>query len=316
MTTVGKILVFLNLVFSFVVGTFAVMAFTARTHWATKYDELATRYQVAQADSKTFKDEADRLTRERNAFNQRLYSVGKADLKLKDVKGPPEAVDQAAADAANRVAGELRARQTRIDDLEKKLGDVTADLSKANRQIKSYAAATSTSQKTSELRQNDVEKIREMYSAEIKRNNDLVKSANDMRDQMVAAQITATSLRDTNKRLEEQLQDMARDLVRVRAVGAPGARGARRDVNPPPEDVEGLVARSEGRLVTITIGSDAGLAKGQTLEVFRFGATPRYIVRIKIVDLSPTQAVGEVVGRLTTPIRKNDTVGSSIMGRR
>jgi len=51
MTVVGKILVFLNLVFSLVVGAFAVMDYTARTHWSDAYKTLNARYDVLQSSA-------------------------------------------------------------------------------------------------------------------------------------------------------------------------------------------------------------------------------------------------------------------------
>ena len=53
MTKVGKILVFFNLVFSMVVGAFAVLDYTARTHWVTKYKELGriTLFIAGHTDS-------------------------------------------------------------------------------------------------------------------------------------------------------------------------------------------------------------------------------------------------------------------------
>ncbi len=45
MTAVGKILVFLNLVFSLVVGAFVIMIYLARTHWVDEYKKLnAAKY--------------------------------------------------------------------------------------------------------------------------------------------------------------------------------------------------------------------------------------------------------------------------------
>jgi len=59
MTAVGKLLVFLNLVFSLVVGAFAVMDYTARAHWKDKYDQLAASYSVSEGTARAYKSEAE-----------------------------------------------------------------------------------------------------------------------------------------------------------------------------------------------------------------------------------------------------------------
>jgi hypothetical protein len=84
--------------------------------------------------------------------------------------------------------------------------------------------------------------------------------------------------------------------------------------NPPPEDIEGLVKNvdSTSGLVTITIGSDAGLAKGHTLEVFKLKPEAKYIGRIRIIDVKEKEAVGRFLTKPLTPVQVGDTVASKV----
>jgi hypothetical protein len=85
--------------------------------------------------------------------------------------------------------------------------------------------------------------------------------------------------------------------------------------NPPAGDVEGLIrAVEDNGLVKLSIGSDAGLAKGHTLEVFRVSPTPRYLGRLRIIEVSKSEAVGETVGRMLDRLKVGDRVGSRIIG--
>jgi hypothetical protein len=87
--------------------------------------------------------------------------------------------------------------------------------------------------------------------------------------------------------------------------------------NPPLENIEGLVKTFQGNLVKITIGSDAGLVKGNTLEVFRLSSIPdqsKYLGTIRIIDVSATEAVGEPVNRMAAPVQIGDRVASHILG--
>jgi uncharacterized protein YukE len=308
MTAVGKMLVFLNLVFSLAVGAFAVLSFTADTHWRKGYDELSKKYQVVDANAKVYKTNSDRWSKERTDLNETLARVAGKELQ---VKGPDD-VDRAARQAT-RV---LEERRDTIEKLNRLLDDSRRDLVEERKKVSKYETVTSASQKDVERRQVDVEKMRSILDAETKKNNELVKDMNDLRDRAVAAEIQAKSFKDINSRLENQLQDMARDVARMRAtIGSAGTAGvARTGVNPPPDNVEGLVRRAEAGLVSITIGSDAGLSRGHTMEVFRLGQNPKYIGRIRLVDVAPTTAVGQVVGRLSASIQVGDRVASRIVG--
>src|SRR3954447_18322004 len=57
MTTLGKILIFVNLVFSVVVGILIAMVFASRTNWKIAYDKLAATNKVNEALVRTYADE-------------------------------------------------------------------------------------------------------------------------------------------------------------------------------------------------------------------------------------------------------------------
>ena len=102
------------------------------------------------------------------------------------------------------------------------------------------------------------------------------------------------------------------DLAALKAGGATAAGGLR-GANPPPDNLEGVVRRADGNLVTISLGSDAGLSKGNTLEVFRL-SEGAYLGRIRIVEVFPSYAVATTVGRMSKPIKVDDRVATKILG--
>src|SRR5207302_11239843 len=57
MTTLGKILIFVNLVFSVVVGILIGMVFAARTNWKTAYEKLAATNKVNESVIRTYADD-------------------------------------------------------------------------------------------------------------------------------------------------------------------------------------------------------------------------------------------------------------------
>jgi hypothetical protein len=167
-----------------------------------------------------------------------------------------------------------------------------------------------------ERRQTDTNILRGELKKSMDKNFQMQQEMNQFRDEMVTAQIAARTLKDRNSQLESQLQDLARSLAQAKATLSAGPTAARTGVNPPPEDVEGVVRRAEGNLVTISLGSDAGLARGQTMEIFRLGEKARYVGSIRLVEVTPTQAVGSVIGKPSTAIQTNDRVASRIMSGR
>jgi hypothetical protein len=86
--------------------------------------------------------------------------------------------------------------------------------------------------------------------------------------------------------------------------------------NPPPENVEGTVKEvDKGGLIKISIGSDAGLKKGHTLEVYRVNdKAAKYLGRVRVIEVSAKEAVAQPVGKLTGDIEKGDRVASKISG--
>jgi len=308
MTAVGKILVFLNLLFAFVVGAFAVMTYVARTHWADQYGKLDNSYKVVKAAADTYKAENDKLVKDRDVYNKTLVDSGNRAGVLNE-KEPTKAA-QATIDLLTR-------RQAETVKLKKDLDDEKRKSDAFERQATQYKASMTVAQADVARRQADVEKLREVLADETKRNTKLQEGINYMRDRAVAAEIESKSLKDMNGKLETHLQDMARDLARIKATGGkPSNAVAGAGRNPPPESVEGLIQRVDGNLVTLTIGGDAGLQKGHTLYVFGMGRDAGYRGQIRIVEVTPKVAVGEVMGKLSTRIKVGDTASSDIMQRR
>jgi len=306
MTAVGKILVFFVLLFSLAVGFIAVLNYSVRVQWAANYEKLRVRVEVAEASRNTYQVENDRLVKDREKLNARLTELAGKAVELKSSEEVADQVARALADA-----------QKQIRDQRAEVERLTLARAAAEKKSSQQEVVATTSLEDVKRRQADVEKVRETLDAETKLNTSLVKEKNELRDRAVAAEIQSKSLRDINARLEATVQEMARDMARIKSnTGSSGGSGVARNTNPPPENVEGLIKRTDPNsgLVTLSLGSDAGLVKGNTMEVFRLGATPKYVGRIKIINVTATEAVGQPAGRLNGSIQTGDRVASRIMG--
>jgi hypothetical protein len=288
MTAVGKILVIINLLCSLAVGGLVTMVYVARTHWVDEFKKAEDRYKVAEASEQTYKAEVEKARVER-------------DQELKTARSERDAV-----------RADLK-KQLEINDTLR--NDLVAWEKKATRS----EGVQQGGQMEIAKRQADVEKLKDIVKQETDRNNQLVLEKNGLTDRAVAAEIQLKSALDRAGRLENQLQETTKELVRLRAGGGVSSVARVGGKNPPPENVEGLIKNTDpsSGLVTLTIGSDAGLTKGHTLEVFRLSSIPqqsKYLGTIRILEVTATQAVGQPTGRMPVPPQAGDRVASHILG--
>lgn len=288
MTIFGKILVFINLIFSVLVGAMVIVVYIARTNYAEENIRVGKRLNVAQANAE-------------QAQVARLKAETDLDNAIKEAEGRLKASEGLLA--------------TKVQELDR----LNRQFSEDRQKNEKFEAALKSAQLEVERRQADVVKMRDSLNKEINSNIALVKENNTLKDNATASQLQAAALLDRNKQLESQLQDTARDLARAKASGgATTAAAGRTGRNPPAENVEGLIkAADPGGLVTITIGSDAGLTRGHTLEVFRLAAIPsqsKYLGTIRILEVNATEAVGQPVIKPAMPLQKGDRVASRILG--
>jgi hypothetical protein len=125
----------------------------------------------------------------------------------------------------------------------------------------------------------------------------------------VAADIEKKSLQAQNERLVRQLEELTKEMAKLRK-----DRAAAAAPNRPPKDLEGIVMEVEEKngLVKISVGSDSGLEKGHTLDVYRLKPAPKYLGQIEIVEVTATSAVAKPVGKSRETIQKGDSVSSGL----
>jgi multidrug efflux pump subunit AcrA (membrane-fusion protein) len=287
MTTLGKILAIVNLVFSIAVGALIVFVYVARTNWHAAYDAAEKQLKVAQADYGVYKAESAQYEQQARQAQQ--------------------AAEAAKADAA-RVQGEVAGIR---QDFNTKL---TTEVTKG-KQLQTTITA-----QAGELdnRQKEVNYLRGQVA---RRDDDLrnkEKQVEDMRAAMVSAQLDARATHGQNDRLLALNERLSRELQEAQRASSPALAGSStgQKPNPPSEDVEGIVKKAEGDLVTISLGSDAGIAVGNTLEVYRLKPDPNYLGTIQILAVRPNEAVGKPVTRLRGVIQPGDRVSSNILSRR
>ncbi|MSU80109.1 MAG: hypothetical protein EXS16_18710 [Gemmataceae bacterium] len=98
------------------------------------------------------------------------------------------------------------------------------------------------------------------------------------------------NLRNRNEHLLEVVRELSRkyvdDIVLRKKLDL---------LNPPKEFVNGTIEKITDSLVQINLGTDHGLAKDQTLDVYRLQPESKYLGMIRILDVGQKNSVGRFV---------------------
>jgi hypothetical protein len=290
MTVLGKTLAVLNLVLSLVVAAFIIMTYVARTNWHKAYVDEAARTQAAQANADTYRAETEKL---------------QGDVKAVEAKVAP-------------LTAQLAQSQKNAVDAQKAADD---RLQKEMENSKKLTTEKEAMIAEKQRRQQEVDNMRDALAKRETQIAGLNKQVQDATDDKVQAQIDLRSEQARNDRLNRQLEVMSEDLRKAEqrsktVLASTGAGGAERR-NPPTEDVEGQILKTDASgYLTLSIGSDAGLSKGNTLEVYRLKPDPKYLGTIEILRVRPDEAVARPVGRPNGVIQVGDRVSKDVMSNK
>jgi hypothetical protein len=292
MTVLGKVLAIVNLLLSVGVAALIVGNYVARTNWHNAYVEAEKQIKAAQD-------------------NARVY-----DVKRKE--------------SEEQLKTETGKLNDQIGELNKKLASTVADLDAEKKKLASEATKSTQLQAdnggmSAELdrRQKEIDLHKELLARRDSQIKDMEKKVEDQRAAMVEAQIAARSEQDRNNNLIVENERLNKEIQR-QAAGGGGALASRDQAgqqdkqviaNP---DIEGLIEKIDGPsgLVTLSIGSDAGLNKGNVLEVFRLKPEPKYVGSLQVVAVRPDHAVGKPLGRTLGQVRIGDHVASNVLTKR
>jgi hypothetical protein len=311
MTIVGKILVFINLVFSLLLGFLVLVVHANRVRSDKIVESQKARLDVVEAENKALRNEnGSFLDKEYEFQNQIGEFVG---VKQGDT---PQ-------DTKANVAAKLKTLDYQTKSRDELLKQTQDDLVAERNKNTEREAAIKAVILEAERRQKDVEEMRVALAAEIDKSTKLLAEKTKAVQERTKAELDAKSAIETAQRLERQVQELSTELVRIqdnaaRPGGTVGGIPAGSFVrSTPPVDVEGLVLSTDDRydLYKLSIGSDSGLQKGHTLELFRLSKVPgqsRYLGTVRITDVGPKEAVAMPVGKLADRPRPGDQVASRI----
>jgi hypothetical protein len=307
MTVFGKILTVFVLLFSVVLGALNVLIYMRSVNWKNYGDKQGQRAETTEASERSLKDQYKKAVEREDAYNVELQRVANVQAK-DDVKKKVDTVlsEMAAKDAqVNALMAQVRGLETDLQAERK----ASADLIAAGKARDLEAAQSLTEKNTLKNQLNAAE------AANVK----LLDAANKARDKQVAAEIARIALQEVNKQLEERTQDLVKENVRLAKQLAGGNTGpagvtltSLSAPNPPSFKVEGKVlGTTPDGLVEISVGSDAGLKKGHTLEAFRTSPKAQYLCMIRLITVDHNKSVGQIVGK-QVQLQRGDNVSSKI----
>lgn len=270
MSYVGKILVIVQVVLSLLFMTFAGGVYAVHQNWRQKYEESQ---KALAASDKTLKDAQEAAVNDRREFETKLSEETQKALKFQ-------------SDATGLAA-------------------TVADLTQQNALLKTQRSTQTglaeANANEARFRQEEAEKQRVENTKLQTKVNDLSAENRELKDQIFTKDLAYKTL---NTAYESGLGQLSYLKQLVSKQGLETDPEVVAKMNAPAPPVEGLVTHlrknkaNRVQFVEISIGSDDGLVKGNELDVIRtFGKEARseWLGRIRVADLGPDWAVGEVI---------------------
>jgi chromosome segregation ATPase len=309
MTTFGKILTVFVMLASVGVGALGAVVYMTRV----KFQDAATKQEIraknSEAAEQAYKLQLDAMTKERDELNDKLGRIA-----------PVKPADPVPAKIKS-LESEIAIKDAQVKALMAQVGALDKDLAvekKKNTEFNAIVAALQLAEKQGLADKNTLKSLLNAAEAE---NVKLLAAANTARAEKVKAEIDLIATKEVNRQLEERTQDLIKENVRLArqlATGNTGPAGVTRESlsapNPPPFAVDGKVMDVRDGLVELSVGGDAGLKKGHTLEMFRTSPKPQYLCMVRLVTVEGNKSVGQIVGKPLAPPQKGDTVASKITG--
>jgi hypothetical protein len=288
MTVFGKILVFVNLVFSLLTAGLIVMVFANRVNWKAAYEAQKAAAGVATTNV---------TVAEQNSAD----AIRKMDAQYQALKAEKD-----------RAANEARTAKEDLDKATKRY-EAMNQTHTGSQQVTKDQAEELARRKTEVEQQKKLVEDRDKKIAEIDR------QMARLRDDATQYKIQWEQSKERIGILQGQVEQLARDNERLRQqLGGGGATTPAGGTAPAArvEDLRGTIQRVDGDLATITPGSDAGVAVGAELYVFRLQPKPEFLGKLTILNVTPTQAVGRLTGPKSRQVKASDEVAANLGGGR
>jgi hypothetical protein len=288
MNTVGKILVVLNLLFALAAGAFIVLWKANDARHAEQNEQNVRLAQVMEKDARAYYDTARKLIDENNKLRADLDQVMiNAKARQSELDAEIKRIDKEYRDQKVNAEKAILVKEQMIQEAKR----LQAEVQLLNDVVAKREQAILTLQ-------TDIKR----YVNEAQEKQELARKATERNIQILA------KLQKTEELLNKYVQGTT--VTTNVPVTDPSYR------NPPTAFVKGRIMKidaTDRTLVTVSVGSDVGVNKDNTLEVYRLQPQAEYLGRLLIREARHNEAVGRLMPSRSAKgaLREGDVVASS-----
>jgi len=252
-------------------------------------------------------NDIDRLQKKLQALDKQGTDLAAESRKLREKK--------------EKLETDIGNSEQRVQKLEEECREATKALDKAKEQHREALKAldkVKDAEKTKAIKleieglAKNIEALVKKSEALLKKNSDLLAANQRLQDEAKKIEEEYRAAKKKNEKLREEYLELVKSLENYKVgSGKPGIT-----TNPPKDDVKGKVTAvdTETGTVTISIGKDAGLEKGHTLEVYRLKPKPTYLGTLVITEVKKDEATGKMKLRRGA-VQVDDEVASDILSK-
>jgi ketosteroid isomerase-like protein len=268
MSTVGKVLVVAQIAFSILLMAFAGGVYSVQTNWKKQYDTASGKLKKAETDLNSVKQKCQKDT----------------DTAV--------AAQKALKDAADRAQGTADAEKTQLTQMQRVLTQTRTELENVRAEAKIAGDEA-------RARRDEAISMRQINNDLHRTRDEQITLAHDYADKVVNLEQQKKAMSEKHDKL---LADYAilQKFIRIKGFDSDPREVA--GLAEPAPIVVGVVlntrkgGRNGAELVEISLGSDAGLAKGHELFVYRSSnGKGKYLGRIRLDYVDYKTSVGVVV---------------------
>lgn len=267
MSTVGKVLVVAQIAFSVLLMAFAGGVYSVQTNW---------KKQATDAQAQLKKTTGD---------------LGAAKAVAQKDKDTAVAAQKALKDAADRSQGAADASKVQVKQLQ-------GQLTQTRTELENMRAEAKIAGEEARSRRDEAVSMRQINAELHKTRDEQITLAHQYADKIVNLEQQTKAMTDKHNKL---LNDYAilQKFIRIKGFDSDPREVA--GLAEPAPIVQGVVlntkkgGRNGAELIEISLGSDAGLAKGHELFVYRSDGKGKYLGKIRLDYVDYKTAVGVVI---------------------
>src|SRR5580704_7568953 len=267
MSTVGKVLVVAQIAFSILLMAFAAGVGSVQTNWKKKAD-----------------------TAEKSLATTTKQLTDAKSLSQKD-KDKAVATEKSLKDAANLAQGAADASKVQVKQLQ-------GQLTQTRTELENMRAEAKIAGEEARSRRDEAVSMRQINAELHKTRDEQITLAHQYADKIVNLEQQSKAMTEKHNKL---LNDFAilQKFIRIKGFDSDPREVA--GLAEPAPIINGLVlstkkgGRNGSDLIEISLGSDAGLAKGHELFVYRADGKGKYLGKIRLDYVDYRTAVGVVV---------------------